>query len=102
MNPQERFVSYLQDHPGYYLVAKSDLYINFLTLIAKEAMDAVSLSRALPGIEQQDLELMIKSLISLNLVGVLKTNNKVIYYATENAKEFLLLYRGTKTGFGTL
>lgn len=102
MTPQERFVAYLQEHPGFYLAAKSDLYITILSLLEKEAVDEETLSVKLPGIDQSDLGLMVKSLVSLKLVGVLKTNNKVIYYITGNAKEFLSLYKSTKTGFGTL
>lgn len=102
MNPQERFVAFLQDHPGYYLIAKSDLYINFLSLLEQEASDLNALGSKMPGIEFSDLELMVKSLIALNLVGVLKTDNKTIYYITQSAKEFLSLYRSTKTGFGNL
>ena len=102
MTPQENFVAFLQDHPGYYLIAKSDLYINILSLIEQEASDINALSIKMPGIEFSDLELVLKSLIALNLVGVLKTDNKTIYYITESAKEFLSRYRGTKTGFGTM
>lgn len=102
MNPQERFVAFLQDHPGYYLISKSGLYINLLSLLEHGALDINELARKMQGIEFGDLELMLKSLIALNLVGVLKTNNKTIYYITESAKEFLSLYRSTKTGFGTM
>ncbi len=102
MNPQERFVAFLQEHPGYYLIAKSGLYINLLSLIEQEASEINALAGKMPGIEFGDLELMLKSLISLNLVGVLKTDNKTIYYTTQSAKEFLLLYKSTKTGFGNI
>lgn len=102
MNPQERFVSYLEEHPGFYLVAKSDLYINFLSIIEKEGKDIESLKKVMPGIEQGDIQLVLNSLISLKLVGLLKTNSKIIYFATDAAREFLSLYRNTKTGFGPI
>lgn len=102
MSAQEQFVAYLQDHPGFYLVAKSDLYVNILIFLEKEAMDLLSLGRMFPAIELEDLDLMVKSLISLKLAGVLKTDNKVIYYATDEAREFLRLYWNTKTGFSTV
>ena len=102
MTPQEKFVSFLQDHPGYYPITKSDLYIALLSFLEKEAIDINELEAKLPGIDFSDIELMLKSLLSLNLVGVLKTDNRTIYYITESAKEFLSLYKSTKSGFGTL
>jgi hypothetical protein len=100
MNAQEKFVSYLEDHPGYYLVAKSDLYISLLSTLEEQGTDILSISSRFPGIDREDLFLMLDSLVKLKLVGALKTNNKVIYYITKNAEELLANYRKTKTSFG--
>jgi hypothetical protein len=102
MTPQEKFIAFLEDHPGYFSVSKSDLYIHILSTIEQQAIDMNSLSCELRGIEIDDLELMLNSLVALKLIGVIKTGSRTIYYITDNAKEFLELYRSTKQGFGNM
>ena len=99
MKPQENFVMFLEKYPELYSVTQSDLYMEILSLLAKEAKSSLKLGRHFPKVSAEDLEVILKSLISLNLLKKTRAGQKTIYYASERAKVLLDRYSQTKKSF---
>ena len=96
MNPQEAFVSYLQDNPRLYVVAQSTLYMKMLNHLSKVGKTFTELSREFPEIDRNDLELIMSSLESLRLVEKTSAGSKVIYFTNKDGKELLEKYMKAK------
>ncbi len=97
---QGEFIAYVQQRPEYYLVTQTPIYMHMLSLIASEAKSAQQLHKELPNVETADLELILDSLVSLKLVAQLCTANRVVYYATDSARELLSVYKKAQGEFG--
>lgn len=95
-NPQKDFVDFVTLHPEYYTVAQAPIYVKIIDLIQKQAYTMLSLKQRLSMIEPQDVELIVQTLIELKLVEELRTDERVMYYATPIARTFLAKFKRAK------
>ena len=97
--PEEDFVRFLEEHPSYYPILKSGLFMEFLFVLEKSSKSLDELHSRFPKIEIKDLELMLNSLKGIGLIKETKAGHKVVFYATKEGKTFLERYRKTKRSF---
>ncbi len=99
ISPREEFLNYIQNHPEYYSVLKSKVFIQLLEFLAKQAKPLQDIQSQFPTVERKDLDLVLNSLISLSLVSKIESQNQIIYYTSENGRELLKKFKRAKEHF---
>jgi hypothetical protein len=87
---------FLQAHPEYYKIANAGIYVKLLMNLADSAKDLPALYLDFPNVENTDLEQMLDLLLKLRMIERMELSDKTLYYATENTKKFLELYRQSR------
>lgn len=95
-DPQQEFTDYIMKHAEFYSVLKAPVYMKILTILVGDSITLDELHAQAPRIERNDLELIIKSLEALKLVGQHSTDERIIYYVTDTARDLLEKYNKIK------
>lgn len=90
------FIRYLEQHPSYYLIMQTPVYVKIIEMLAKGGKSFTDLTRSLPKVDKQDMELMLNSLTKLELAGSMKTGDHIIYYLEEQGRNLLERYSKAK------
>ena len=99
MEKYNEWLFFLQQHPEFYELSKSSLYITILRALGKRALDIDRLHRLFGRIEEKDFELIILSLERLKLIEKVPTGYSVLYMLTDLGKEMMQKYRKTRKHF---
>jgi hypothetical protein len=97
---KKKFIEYAEQHPEYYPIMQSGLFIRVIKVLSEEAKNADDLSAALPKIEKKDLLEIIEMLFKVKLISKLERHGKPLYYANDNGLEFLRYCGLAKEKFG--
>lgn len=97
--PRKEFLNYIQNHPEYYPILQSKIFIQVLKLLARKAKPLQGIQSQFPKIERGDLDLVLNSLITLNLVAEVTAQTRVVYYTTENGRELLKKFKRAREHF---
>ena len=92
----DELVHYLEQHPAYYAIMKSNICILLLGSLSSKAKNALMLKREFPRMEQQDLAELIGMLEEIGVISHLDTGSNRFYYTNKQGKAFLAVYRVTK------
>jgi len=101
MQPHEEFFLFLEEHPELHPITQSELYLSILEFIGKKASSMQDLKMKFSRLEEQDLALIVKSLIQVGLVKKVRVMDRELYYSEELAKELLEKYEKAKSQFST-
>ncbi len=96
---QDELVRFLEQHPAYYAIMKSALFIQLLKSLAEKAKNILMLKTDFPGMEQDDLIEMLGLLRDLGVVSALDAGSSRFYYTNEKGRQFLAIYHKTKEKF---
>lgn len=96
---QDDLIRFLELHPVYYTIMKSSLCIRILESLAQKAKNILMLKRDFPKIEQQDIVLLLESLIEAGVVSFFDAGTQRFYYTNKNGRQFLEIYKRTKERF---
>ncbi|GEM_PF-2226025 len=95
----DAMVGFLEQHPAYYAIMKSALFVRILKSLAEKAKNMLVLRRAFPSIEQEDLMTILEMFIDLGVVSYIDAGSNRFYYANDKGKEFLEIYNATRERF---
>lgn len=96
---QDAMVGFLEQHPAYYTIMKSALFIRILRSLSGKAKNMLMLKQSFPSIEQEDLMTIIEMFIDLGVVSYIDAGSNRFYYANSKGKEFLSVYDATRERF---
>ena len=104
MEQKEKFIQLIQEHPEYYKLfpqepGDSKLYLSFLNFVRAQAKSLEQLFQRFPGIEQEDMQIILEYLIKIGLITRISAGAKIYFYATDNARTLLEEYEKTKHDF---
>ena len=99
MKAHEEYMLFLEEHPELHSLTKSGLYLSVILFLAKQGKTMIEIMRSFPSIEEEDVELIVKSLISVGAVKKINALGKEVYYAEDIGKELLEKYNNAKKDF---
>ena len=100
MDPQEKFVMYLQDNPQFNSISQSELFMDIISELDKKAHSFIELREQFPAITEKDLQIILDAVRGVQLIKKTKVNwNTYVYYTTEQAKNLLKHYKAAKKHF---
>jgi hypothetical protein len=99
MDPHEEFILFLEKNPAYYVIMKSQLYIEVLEKLARKPLSRPALKNRFPEVETSDLDLIVESLVEIGLVSRFRAGENFVYYSNDKGKLFLEKYAKTKRHF---
>ena len=100
MDPQEKFVMYLQNNPQFHSVSQSELFMKIISELNNKAHSFIELRELFPAIEEKDMQTILDALEAIHILKKTKVNwNTYVYYATEQAKNLLEHYKNAKKHF---
>lgn len=92
MVDHNEFILYLERHPEFYVIMKSEQHIKLLTELAKHPLTMEEIKLKLSNTELKDIELILDSLMEINAVQKFLAGKKYLYSVTGHGKEFLEKY----------
>ena len=101
MKEHEEYLLFLEEHPELHSVTKSELYLSVIEFLAEQGKSMNETKHSFPSIEPDDLELVIKSLVSIGVVKKINAQGNEIYYTAQIGKTLLEKYNKTKKHFST-
>jgi len=96
---QQELVQFLESHPEYYTLMKSDLCVKLLRSLSAKAKSINMLKQDFPQVDQEDLVLLVESMIEVKVVSFFDAGSNRFYHTNNNGKKFLEIYRSTKERF---
>ncbi len=96
---QDEMVGFLEQHPAYYAIMKSALFVRILKSLSGKAKNVLMLKRSFPSIEHEDLMAILEMFIELGVVSYLDAGSNRFYYTNSKGKEFLSIYDATRKRF---
>lgn len=99
MAAKDEWVLFLEKNPQFNELSKSKLYISLLKSIKKESLNIDKIHLSHHNIENRDLDLILQSLIKLELVYRIKTGKQVLFGITPKGRELLKTYETAREGF---
>ncbi|MFH1239978.1 MAG: hypothetical protein V1672_02070 [Candidatus Diapherotrites archaeon] len=100
MDPQEKFVMYLQNNPQFNSISQSELFMKIISELNKKAHPFIELRELFPAIEEKDMQTILDALESVQIIKKTKVNwNTYVYYTTQEAKNLLEHYKNAKKHF---
>ena len=99
VSPREEFLNYIQDHPEYYPILQSKIFITVLEFLSEKAKPLQDIEAQFSNIEREDLDLVLNSLIKLKIVSRVTGPAQIIYYTNENGKELLKKFKKASEHF---
>lgn len=100
MDPQEKFVMYLQNNPQFNSISQSELFMEIISELDKKAHSFIELREIFPAIEEKDMQTILDALLEVQILKKTKINwNTHVYYTTEEAKNLLKHYKNAKKHF---
>lgn len=98
-DPRKELILFLEEHPEYYPVIRSALYIRILKWLSGKARTMTDIESHFLNIDREDLEMIIDSLLGLGLVTEIKTPTTIVYYLNNEGKELLEKFKNAKQKF---
>lgn len=99
MTAQDEWILFLEKNPQFNELVKSGLYISIINLLRVSSLNITKIHSAFPHIENQDLDLILESLIKLKLVSRISLTKDVVYALTPLGKKMLKTYASAREGF---
>ena len=96
MDPKDDFVNFVQEKPAYYSIIKSQIIMGVMAYISEGAKSITDLYEKFSSVEENDMDDVLKVLEQLRLIQKVKGTQKLIYYATDDAKILLEKYQKAK------
>ena len=93
------WILFIERHPEFFELSKSRLFISLLESIASGAKSFHEIASAFPRIAQDDLGLMLETLVRVRAAEKFSARDHTFYSATERGKELLSLYNETRGSF---
>ncbi len=101
MNIEDDWILFLEKNPHFYELSKGDFFIRFLERLAEGAKSFSDLKALFPAVEEEDMHLIMDSLLKLRVVSQARLATKVFYTITLEGKKLLSTYKKTKEFFST-
>jgi len=101
MGTAEDWFLFLEKNPHFYEMSKGDFFIKFLESLVKDAKSFSDLMVLFSRIEEDDLQLIMETLLELKVVSSVKIGSKFFYTITEEGKKLLAEYKKTKRFYST-
>ncbi len=99
-NPEKKkLLEYAQQHPEYYPIMQSGVFIKIIKALEKEAKNIEDICEMFSSIDKEDFKEIINTLIKVGLVSKLTFSEKILYYTNENGTEFLKYCNLAKNAF---
>ena len=100
MDPQEKFVMYLQNNPQFHSISQSELFMSIISELGKKAHSFIELRENFPAIDEKDMQTILDALMMVSIIKKTKVNwNTHVYYTTEVGKNLLEHYKNAKKHF---
>ena len=98
---EEDWILFLEKNPQFYQISKGDFYIQFLEKIADSAKNFSDLRSIFPIIEEDDLHIILDTLLKLKVISKVKTGSDFFFTLSADGKKLLIAYNKTKRFFNT-
>ncbi|MFH1256155.1 MAG: hypothetical protein V1494_02575 [Candidatus Diapherotrites archaeon] len=101
MSSFDPFVVFLEEHPEWYPIVSSSIYLLILNFIAQSPKSLTDIQSKYLNIEQKDIQLVVQSLVSLKLVSEIKTTAQLLFKANDNGMLLLQRLKDAKQALST-
>jgi len=99
MGVEEDWILFLEKNPRFYELTKGDFFIQFLAELDSGARSFAELKACFPVIEEEDLGVIMDSLLKLRVVEKSAVSGEFFYTLSADGKKLLSVYRKTHAFF---
>ncbi|MBI2598190.1 MAG: hypothetical protein HYW50_03270 [Candidatus Diapherotrites archaeon] len=89
MDPTQEFIEFVLNHPGYYHISRSKIFLDILKFLSQGAQTSTNVYKKFVSIDQKDVDDILET---LSIIGLLKKHflpAGLIFSATLDAKTLL-------------
>tara|TARA_Y100000310_G_C20327677_1_gene643756 strand:- start:103 stop:408 length:306 start_codon:yes stop_codon:yes gene_type:complete len=101
MGVEEDWILFLEKNPQFYELSKGDFFIRFLKELDTGAKTFSEIRATFPIIEEEDVNIILDSLLKLKVVFKSTVNDNFFYSLSEDGKKLLSTYNKTHEFFKT-
>ena len=99
MGAKDDWILFLEKNPQFSELAKSSIFISILDLLKQGSLNTDKIHSSFPKVENSDLDLILESLIELNLISRITFGKQVVFALTPTGRKFLNLYHNARESF---